>query len=278
MNPKTQNNVRAENQTPDNFFRYRYPPFSDTREIQEPFLSEGDQIILNRMAGLVRQGKSFALYGEPGTGKSMLLKALLQKLDLKAYRHANVPYGGCKRSALLREICEAFDIDAGGRTNLLHRLRKNFQPQTDKPFPLIIVDEAQEMERPSFMDLVSLLQDPRQKTAAASLVMAGHGTLKTMLELDIFSAVRTRLAFLFPMPKLDTEQAKQFILYRLKIAEANDTIFETDALECLALDCAGNRRILMNLCAMALQVATERNEKVITADLVNSIATAGKST
>ena len=71
------------------------------------------------------------------------------------------------------------------------------------------------------------------------------------------------------MPKLSTDQAKEFILYRLKIAQAQDNIFEDDALDVLAMDCNGNRRILMNLCAMAMQIAAEKNEKVITADLVN---------
>lgn len=270
MNSKTTTNPKLR-VTPDNFFPYRYPPFSDTREIQDPFLAEQDKIILNRMECLIRQGKSFALYGDPGTGKSMLLKALMQQLDAKTYRYANIPYGGCKRAALLKEICEAFDIDVSGRANLLSKLRKSFRPQADQQFPMIIVDEAHEMERQSFMDLVSLLHDPHQRTSAVSLVISGHGSLKKMLELDIFSAVRTRLAFLFPMPKLDAESAKEFLLHRLKIAEADDKIFEPDALQCLALDCAGNRRILMNLAAMALQVAAERNEKVITADLVNTI-------
>ena len=268
MNAKTSARKKLN---PDSIFHYRYPPFSDTREIDDPFLPEQDQIILGRMESLIRQGKSFALYGEPGTGKSMLLKALIQQLDTKAYRVANIPYGGTKRSALLKEICEALDIDCSGRTNLLSKLRKSFRPQADKPFPLIVVDEAHEMERQSFMDLVSLLHDPHQKTSAASLILSGHGSLKKMLGLDIFSAVRTRLAFLFPMPKLDADSAKEFILYRLRIAEAAENIFEPDALQCLALDCAGNRRILMNLAAMALQAAAERNEKVVTADLVNTI-------
>jgi len=136
---------------------------------------------------------------------------------------------------------------------------------------LLLVDEAHEMERQSFMDLVSLLHDPHQKTAAASLILAGLGSLKKMLGLDIFSAVRTRLAFLFQMPKLNADSAKDFLLYRLRIAQAPENIFEPDALQCLALDCAGNRRILMNLAAMALQAAAERNEKVVTADLVNTI-------
>ena len=39
----------------------------------------------------------------------------------------------------------------------------------------------------------------------------------------------------------------------------------------IAADTKGNRRDLMNRCAMAMEIATERKEKVITADLVNSL-------
>ena len=86
-------------------FKYRYPPFADTFEIREPFLSGQDKILLKRTLNFIAQGKSLCLYGEPGTGKSMLLKTITSELDSKTYNVAVIPYGDIKRSALLRELC-----------------------------------------------------------------------------------------------------------------------------------------------------------------------------
>ena len=137
------------------------------------------------MLGLVTQGKSLALYGDPGTGKSMLLKALVNTLDAKNYKPIIIPYGGIKRITLLKELCEAFDLDVSGRVNLLGKLRKHFRASQEQYFPLIMIDEAHEMEKESFLDLMTLLHDSKSRKVSASLILTGHGTLKKMLELDM---------------------------------------------------------------------------------------------
>jgi type II secretory pathway predicted ATPase ExeA len=255
------------------FFAYRYPPFADTYEIQQPFQSPAETLILDRSLALLRQGKSLAIYGEVGAGKSMLIKSISQQLDSKSYRVATIPYGGLKPSAILRELCEAFGIDLTGRKNLLPRLQKNFQPHADKPFPVIFVDDAHAMEKQSFIDLCSLLHDAQSRTAAAAIIFAGQPVLKKMLELDIFAPVRTRLACRFLLPKLSIDEAVDFVRFRLKVAEASPELFHEQALESIAADSSGNRRTLMNLAALCLEEAARRQEKIVTADIVNMITT-----
>ena len=155
-----------------------------------------------------------------------------------------------KPSAILRDLCDEFDIDTTGRKNLLSKIAADFQRSSDKPFPLIVVDEAHEMQRQSFLDLCSLLHDARKRTAAAALILVGQPTLKKILELDIFSPVRTRLSMMCSMPKLSFDAAKEFIAYRLELAQANSSIFDNDAIECIATDSKGNRRTLMNIAAL----------------------------
>jgi general secretion pathway protein A len=255
------------------FFQYRYPPFADTYEIPEPFQSQAEALILSRSLALIRQGKSLAIYGEAGAGKSMLIKSIAQKLDAKTYRVATIPYGGLKSSALLRELCDAFAIDLSGRRNHLPRLQKNFQPHSDKPFPVIIIDDAHDMEKQSFFNLCSLLHDPQSRTAAAALVLAGQPVLKKILKLDIFAPVRTRLACRFLLQKLSIDEAKAFIRFRLQTAQADPDLFHEQALESIAADSAGNRRTLMNLAALCLEEAAQRQEKIVTVDIVNMIST-----
>lgn len=254
------------------FFGYRYPPFADTFEIHTPFLGDAESLILQRTIALVRQGKSVALYGEAGTGKSMLVKSIASQLDSKEFRIAQIPYGGMKPSALLRDLCDEFDIDPSGRKNLLSKLAQDFRGRTDKPFPVIIVDEAHEMLRQSFLDLCSLLYDAKKRTAAAALILVGQPVLRKMLELDVYAPVKTRLTCLFHMPTFTIDDAKEFIAFRLELAEAPAGLFDGEALECLAADANGNRRILMNLAALALEEAARRNDKVVTAEIVSAVS------
>ena len=99
----------------ENLFQFRYPPFADTYEIRNPYVSQRDQQIMKRITNLLSTGKSMCIYGEPGSGKSMLLKAIADSLDVRTYKVALIPYGNIKRSMLLRELCDEFEIDATGR-------------------------------------------------------------------------------------------------------------------------------------------------------------------
>lgn len=254
------------------FFGYRYPPFADTFEIAEPFESDAENRIVERTLTLLRQGKSVAIHGEAGTGKSMMVKTITAQLDPKEYRIAHIPFGGLKPPAILRDLCDELDIDTAGRKNLLSRLAADFKRSGEKPFPVIIVDEAHEMLRQSFVDLCSLLHDARQRTAAAALVLVGQPVLKKILELDIYAAVRTRLACLFSMPRLSIDDAKEFVAYRLQLAQADASLFHEDAVINIATDAKGNRRMLMNIAALCLEEAARRKERIVTAEIVNSIS------
>jgi len=267
--------VKKRNDQPQSaqqFFGYRYPPFADTVEIVEPYRSDAEDIIVNRTSALLRQGKSVAIHGEAGTGKSMLVKTITSQLDPKEFRIAQIPYGGMKPSAILRDLCDELDIDTVGRKNLLSRLAADFQRSAGKPFPIIVVDEAHEMQRQSFIDLCSLLHDPRQRTAAAALILVGQPVLKKMLELDIFAPVKTRLTCLFSMPKLTIDDAKEFVSFRLNLAQADAGLFDSEAVDCLAADSKGNRRTLMNLAALCLEEAARRNDRVVTTEVVTAVS------
>jgi type II secretory pathway predicted ATPase ExeA len=100
----------------------------------------------------------------------------------------------------------------------------------------------------------------------------GQHVLKKTLELDIFAPVKTRLTCMFPMPRLSIEDARDFVAFRLKFADAKSSIFDADAIDVLATDAKGNRRTLCNMAALCLEEAARRNDHVVTQEIVTAVS------
>jgi len=252
-------------------FGIRYSPFTDTFPITDPFTTKGEAHLLERMMLLLGQGKSFSLTGDPGSGKSMLIKTLIAELEQKSFRHVLIPYSGLKQNPLLREICDKLAIDTTGRSSLLGRLHKALSRKEDAPYTVIILDEAHALPGDALLELFSLTQDPAYRTAAASILLCGHPVLEKTLALDIHAAIKTRVAARLTLRPLQDEEISDFIRYRLKAVKANPEMFTKEAIKLIELDSKGNRRVIMNLAGNCLDLAVIRQEKVITDELVREV-------
>jgi type II secretory pathway predicted ATPase ExeA len=252
-------------------FGIRYSPFTDTFPIADPFATEAETRLRERMQMLLGQGKSVSVVGEPGSGKSMLLRSLLAGLEQKAFRFAYVPYSGLKPSTLLREICEKLAIDTQGRGSLLGRLHKAFSRKEDAPYTILVLDEAHTLPGEALLELFSLTQDVDKRTASASIVLCGHPVLEKTLSLDIHAAIKTRIAARMSLKPLQGDEVEAFIRFRLKAAKAREDLFTKEAIKLIELDSKGNRRVIMNLAGNCMDLAVLRQEKLVTDELAREV-------
>lgn len=252
-------------------FGIRYSPFTDTFPIGEPFTTQGETHLRERMQMLLGQGKSVSATGDPGSGKSMLIRTLLNGLEQKSFRFAYVPYSGLKPNTLLREICEKLAIDTMGRGSLLGRLHKAFSRKEDAPYPVIVLDEAHTMPGEALLEIFSLTQDTDKRTASASIVLCGHPVLEKTLALDIHAAIRTRIAARLSLRPLQGDEVDAFIRFRLRAAKASPDLFTKEAIKLIELDSKGNRRVIMNLAGNCMDLAVIRQEKLISGELAREV-------
>lgn len=255
-------------------FGWKAHPFSDTWQLDLPFISQRDKRINDQAVSMLFYGKSFAITGPSGSGKSTLIHHLLSKLDANYYLPVLIHYGGLQRNGILRAIADKLGVELTGRTlPLLIKLQKHISAMTtgtNPIHPVIVIDDAQLVERESLLDLCSLITAPPQKTTAASLILVGDETFEKKMKLAVMTPIRTRLTVNFRMEPLGEQETDQFIAFRLENAKAPKDLFEADAMTLIASHCRGNRRNIMNIATLLIDEAFYRKEKTIGSQLLTS--------
>jgi len=263
--------TKANDQNMAEYFGWTFHPFSDAWRIDKPFSSQRDQRIAQQGVQLLQHGKSFALTGPSGAGKSTLAQHLLASLDANYYHCLHIHYGGLQRNALIKAVCDQLGVETTGRAvPLLIKLQKHIATIASGKqcvHPVILVDDAQLLERASLMDLCSLIVSPPKKAATASLIIVGDDVLAKQMTLAVMTPIRTRLTVNFRIEPLSQDETEQFIDFRLGCAKAPKDLFEPDAIALIAAHCHGNRREIMNLGTLLLSEAFYRNEKTVSAQL-----------
>jgi general secretion pathway protein A len=254
----------------NDFFGWKYHPFADTYLQRRLWITPRDRKLLETIKRLLHTGKSMALCGPSGAGKTTLVHALISDLDKNSYQPLLIPYGGHPRNGLTRILAETLGVEIRGRgVPIITRVQQHLETiinGANPRHPVIIIDDAQLLESESLWDLCSLLFQAAKQTVAASLIMVGDDNLAKKLELYALMPIRTRLTTIMKLRPMDDKETRLFIENRLKNGEAPQDLFSDEALEILAAYTRGNRRTVMNIATMALEEAYYRQEKIITAE------------
>ena len=263
--------TRTNQPTMAEYFGWKAHPFSDTCQFPAPFIGERDQRIVDQALSLLQYGKSYAITGASGVGKSTLVQHLLSLLDTNYYRNIFIHYGGLQRNGVLRAVADKLGVEMRGRMPMLVTLQKQIASLitgANPVHPVIVVDDAQLLERQSLLDLCSLTVCPPTKKAAASLILVGDESLKKQMDLDVMTPIRTRMTVHFRMEPLDEKDAGEFISFRLRHAKTPPDLFERDAMPVVAAKCRGNRRRIMNTGTLLIEEAYYRQVKTINSELI----------
>ncbi|MBF0548167.1 MAG: AAA family ATPase [Candidatus Riflebacteria bacterium] len=249
------------------FFGWKRHPFVDSASDSEPFMTSQEENILNMTNELLKMGKSLAITGASGVGKSTLMRKIVQSLDSCLYKSILVSYGGLNRASLLKAIATICNLDLAKKglpplLRIQQYMIKLSQEQTPI-FPVLIIDDAQWLEQDSFMDLCSLLMDPKQNRAAMSLILAGDESLAVRLKLNIMRPIRSRLSCLMKCDPINEKDSIEFVQARLIQAKAPKDLISQEAINLIVAQCHGNKREIMNAGAVLLSEAMFRGDKTI---------------
>ena len=212
--------------------------------------------------GLIREGGFAMITGDPGTGKSVVLRLLAERLGLLRDLSVGViSHPSSNLGDFYREMGDLFAVELrpSNRWGGFKALRERWLAHLDGTLmrPVLLVDEAQEMH-PGVLNELRLLSSAQfDSRHLLSVVFAGDGRLSTKLRRDdllpLGSRIRTRLTMEYA-----AREELATCLNHLLTSAGNAGLMTQELKTVLCDHAVGNYRVLTTMAAELLATAAQQ--------------------
>jgi general secretion pathway protein A len=234
------------------FYGLRETPFSPTPDPKFLFQSSRHREALAQLLYGVRERKGFiVLAGEIGTGKTTLLRTMLERLD----RDTHVAYvhnSALSIEGLLEYVLHDWGVksEAGSHAQRLFELNEFLLEQHRRGLsPVLVIDEAQNLTMPT-LEAVRLFSNFETTNAKLmQILLVGQLELRDKLNLPELRQLKQRIGLRCLISPLSPEETRLYVRHRLRIAGAADAgIFTDAAIQRIAEYSRGTPRVINIVC------------------------------
>jgi type II secretory pathway predicted ATPase ExeA len=214
--------------------------------------------------GIRRREGLITLTGEIGTGKTTLIKTVLQHLDRRTFS-AFVPDPFVSREDLLKMLLVDFGVisladlkrgalNGASRPDLSYPLYEFLDSLVPlQAFAVLIIDEAQNLPLP-LLEEVRILSDLEGREKLLQVVLVGQPELRAHLKLSELRQVDQRVSVRCELTPLGREGVAGYIDHRLRIASEGSARvqFSSAAIDAVYEGSKGTPRLINLICDRAL--------------------------
>ena len=250
------------------FYGFQEKAFSVTPNPRFLFLSKHHrEAFAHLLYGINNHAGFIELTGEVGTGKTTVLRTLLEQLDDGSHRTALIFNPCLSAIELLRSVNREFGLPSNGlgTVELLEALNEFLLIENRQGRTVVLaIDEAQNLE-PQVLEQIRLISNLETDTdKLIQIVLAGQPELKRLLERPELRQLAQRMTVRYHLLPLDREDTAAYIHHRLLVAgSATNVVFSSAALRTVFNYSQGSPRIINIACDRALLVAYTEGARII---------------
>jgi general secretion pathway protein A len=260
----------------EEFYGFRERPFSLLPDPDFLYLSKTHAVALTLLTYSLTNGNALSvIIGEVGTGKTTLIRYLLNYLD-KDITVGLITNTHPAFEDLLQWILLAFDLSSLGKSKIERQLIfRDFleREHTRNRRAVLIIDEAQNMSSECLGELVLLSNVSASYNQVLQTVLIGQSSLREILQCPELENVRQHIGVDYHLKPLNREESHDYILHRLKVAGGKDPgLFSADARDTIFRYSGGIPRLINLLCETALVYGFSEQRCTIDTALIEAVA------
>lgn len=190
-------------------------------DVENIFISPQHKEALARLEFVIENRGLGLIAGEPGIGKSTIIRALSKKLDTTKYIVCYINNSCLSPKELYSEILYALSVEPFA---YIAKIKKQFYEVVSDIFKnhqkqlVIIIDNAHKLPAETIHEIRYLTCFEMDSFSPLSVIMFGQQELWSTLRLRSFEPIFYCLSSHYHLTGLDFKQTKDYIIHQLKLS------------------------------------------------------------
>jgi type II secretory pathway predicted ATPase ExeA len=254
------------------YYGFKRPPFAKELKTSQMFESFDLKEASARLQLLKQYRGIFCLTGEPGAGKTSVLRKFVDELNPQTHVHCYTPHATVNRSDLYRQLNTLLKLAPRVRkSDLFDQIQRAVSElhEVQGKTPVIILDEAHLMDHDTLQELILITNFQMDSKLPFLLILIGQPDLRDKLKRRMHEPLNQRIGLRYHMAGITAdEEARDYCLHHLKLAGRIDPLFEETAYPVLRQLGQGLPRKMGNLATAAMTLATVKRMQSVSSDIV----------
>lgn len=214
------------------------------------------------------------LTGKSGSGKSCLLRKLLDELNSSLYKSLYLCHTSVGLTEFYAHLCVALGIEPGGRKAAMFRLIKDrlFQlHRQSKVHPVLVIDEAHLLSNEILCDIRLLTNFEIDSTNALTVLLCGQESLNQKFGLTMLESLANSITISVQTEGLPKDETFSYIESRLTACGGNSGLFTKNAITLIHQASMGIFRSIGAIATASMYRAMTSDSTTVEADHVQAV-------
>jgi type II secretory pathway predicted ATPase ExeA len=259
----------------EGYWGLREKPFRKTPDPRYLFLNDTYEEALERLLFAVEEMELALLTGEVGAGKTLLTRAVVDRVG-ERYEVGMILNPRLSPRQFLRTTAAELGIAAPRfhSNDLIDQIHERLLALDDAGrAALLIVDEAHLIPgKPTFEEIRLLTNFQLDDRNLVAIVLVGQPELRERLRHRTYRALTQRIGVSFDIVPLAAADTRAYVRHRLAVAGAPGPIFTDEAMARLHTASAGIPRVVNQLATQALLEGMARGAREVDVAVIEAVA------